>query len=200
MTGQMYGDALLCADIARRKNRSVHHDERHSAVVHTMTATGRVELVNHQILKYFGKTLEELNDWGVLVHPDDRSRVIDRWTHSVATGEPYDAEHRVLRADGTYGWLHSRGLPLRDISGNIVRWYNLLTDIDERKRAEEALSTNERNLRLIIDTIPAMAWSTRPDGSAEFVNEHYIDFTGLSAEQASGWGWTRAVHPGILTT
>jgi PAS domain S-box-containing protein len=167
-------------------------------MVHTMTATGRVELVNHQILEYFGKTLEELNDWGVLVHPDDRSRVIDRWTHSVATGEPYDAEHRVLRADGTYGWLHSRGLPLRDISGNIVRWYNLLTDIDERKRAEEALSTNERNLKLIIDTIPAMAWSARPDGSAEFVNEHYIDFTGLSAEQASGWGWTRAVHPGDL--
>lgn len=167
-------------------------------MVCTMTATGGVEFVNHQILEYFGKTIEELNEWGVLMHPDDRSRVIDRWTRSVATGEPYDAEHRVLRADGTYGWLHSRGLPLRDISGNIVRWYNLLTDIDERKRAEEALATNERNLKLIIDTIPAMAWSARPDGSAEFVNEHYIDFTGLSAEQASGWGWTRAVHPGDL--
>jgi PAS domain S-box-containing protein len=82
-----------------------------------MTATGGVEFVNHQILEYCGKTVEELNDFGVLMHPDDRSRVIDRWTRSVATGEPFDIEHRVLRADGTYGWLHSRGLPLRDISG-----------------------------------------------------------------------------------
>jgi len=66
------------------------------------------------------------------------------------------------------------------------------------KRAEDALHESERNLKLTIDTIPAMAWSARPDGSAEFVNEHYISFTGLSAEQASGWGWTRAVHPGDL--
>jgi PAS domain-containing protein len=89
---------------------------------------------------------------------------------SVATGEPYDAEHRVLRADRSYGWLHSHGLPLRDISGSIVRWYNLLTDIDERKRAEEALAASEGNLQLIIDTTPALAWSALPDGSADFLN------------------------------
>ncbi len=164
-------------------------------MVHTMTATGGVEFVNHQILDYFGKTVEELNNWDVLLHPDDRSRVVDLWTRSVATGEPYDAEHRVLRADGTYRWLHSRGLPLRDTGGNIVRWYNLLTDIDERKRAEEALRASEHNLKLIIDTIPALAWSARPDGSAEFFNQHYLDFIGLSADEASGWGWTAAVHP-----
>jgi PAS domain S-box-containing protein len=164
-------------------------------MVHTMTATGGVEFVNHQILDFFGKTVEELNNWGALVHPDDRSRVVDLWTRSVATGEPFDVEHRVLRADGTYCWLHARGLPLRDISGNIVRWYNLLADIDERKRAEEALRASERNLKLIVDTIPALAWSARRDGSAEFFNQLYLDFMGLTAEQASGWGWTAAVHP-----
>ena len=71
----------------------------------------------------------------------------------------------------------------------------LLTDIDERKRAEEALTASERNLKLIVDTIPALAWSARPDGSAEFFNQLYLHFIGLSAEQASGWGWTAAVHP-----
>ena len=70
--------------------------------------------------------------------------------------------------------------------------------IDERKRAEDALRASERNLRLFIDTIPALAWSARPDGSAEFFNQHYLDFVGLSAEQASGWGWTSAVHPDDL--
>jgi PAS domain S-box-containing protein len=169
-------------------------------MVHTMTATGGVEFVNHQVLEFFGKTVEELNNWEALLHPDDRSRVVDLWSRSVATGEPYDAEHRVLRADGTYRWLHSRGLPLRDTSGNIVRWYNLLTDIDERKRAEDALRSSEHNLKLIIDTIPALAWSARSDGNAEFFNQLYLDFIGLSAEQASGWGWTAAVHPEDLNS
>jgi PAS domain S-box-containing protein len=126
-------------------------------MVHTITATGAVEFVNHQILDFFGKTVEELNSWDTRLHPDDRSRVIDLWTHSVATGEPFDVEVRALRADGTYRWLHSRGLPLRDINGNIVRWHNLLTDIDERKRAEEALRESEREARLIVDSIPG--WS-----------------------------------------
>ena len=68
----------------------------------------------------------------------------------------------------------------------------------EAKVREEALAGRERSLKLIIDTIPALAWSARPDGSAEFFNQHYLDFIGLSAEQASGWGWTAAVHPDDL--
>jgi formate hydrogenlyase transcriptional activator len=94
-----------------------------------------------------------------------------------------------------YRWFLNCGLPVRDPSGQIARWCVLLTDIDERKRAEDALRASEGNLQLIIDTIPAQAWSARPDGSAEFFNQHYLDFVGLSAEQASGWGWTAAVHP-----
>lgn len=74
-----------------------------------------------------------------------------------------------------------------------------MTDIDERKRAEDALRASERKLKLIIDTIPALAWSARPDGSADFFNQHYLDFVGLSAEQAHGWGWTAAVHPDDLS-
>jgi PAS domain S-box-containing protein len=71
--------------------------------------------------------------------------------------------------------------------------------VDERKHAEDALRTKERDLQLIVDTIPALAWSARPDGSAEFFNRHYLDFMGLSAEQAGDWGWTAAVHPDDLS-
>ena len=105
---------------------------------------------------------------------------------------------RFRRSDGVYRWFLNCGLPVRDPSGQIARWCVLLTDIDERKRAEDALRASEGNLQLIIDTIPALAWSARPDGSAEFFNQHYLDFVGLSAEQASGWGWTAAVHPDDL--
>jgi PAS domain S-box-containing protein len=121
-------------------------------MVHTMTAAGVVEFVNQQTLDYFGKTVDELNHWHALVHPDDRARVVDQWIRSVSTGEPFDAEHRVLSADGTYRWLHSRGLPLRDTNGRIVRWYNLLIDIDERKRAEQELRRSEARKAAILDS------------------------------------------------
>ncbi|WP_410551775.1 PAS domain S-box protein, partial [Arthrobacter sp. SIMBA_036] len=59
------------------------------------------------------------------------------------TGEPYDYETRFLRHDGTWRWFQLRGLPLRDGEGKIIRWYGLLTDIDDRKRAEEKLRRSE---------------------------------------------------------
>ena len=158
---------------------------------------GAVKFVNRPVLEYFGRTWDEHKRWetGGMTHPEDLPRAIELFTQSIASGDPFDFEVRARRFDGVYRWFQSRGLPLRDPNGHIVRWYNLLIDIDERKRAEEALTASERNLQLIIDTIPALAWSARPDGSAEFFNQHYLDFIGLSAEQASGWGWTAAVHP-----
>jgi PAS domain S-box-containing protein len=170
-------------------------------LVALLTTEGDVQFVNRQILEYTGQTLEELKQWGTngTVHREDLPHVIQVFTQSIASGSPYEIVQRLRRSDSVYRWFQNNGFPLRDASGHIVSWCVLLTDIDERKRAEEALATSERNLRLIIDTIPALAWSARPDGSAEFFNQHYLDFIGLSAEQASGWGWTAAVHPKDLS-
>jgi PAS domain S-box-containing protein len=69
-----------------------------------------------------------------------------------------------------------------------------IRDISEKKRAEEAIRANERKLSLIINTMPVLAWSALPDGTVEFFNQRWLDYTGLSAEQAQGWGWAKAVH------
>ena len=161
---------------------------------HTMTATGGVEFVSRRILDFLGKTLEELHNWHLLIHPDDRSRVVDGWTRSVATGEPYDMEHRVLCAHGTYRWLHARGLPLRDVNGNIVRWYNLLTDIDTRKRAEEALRESERESRLIVETIPGFVAMLSPAGEVDFVNRQLVEYCGQPLAAMREWGRNGTVH------
>ena len=71
----------------------------------------------------------------------------------------------------------------------------LTVEIAERRRAEAELREGQRESRLTIDTIPALVWAARPDGTAEFFNQHYLEFIGLSADQAAGWGWTAAVHP-----
>jgi PAS domain S-box-containing protein len=116
-----------------------------AGIVAILAPTGEAEFVNNQALEYFGKTVEELKAWGTsdVVHPEDLPQAAAAWKHSVETGAPYDVDHRLRRADGAYLWFHSRSLALQDANGRIVRWYNLLTDIDERKRAEEKLRRSE---------------------------------------------------------
>jgi PAS domain S-box-containing protein len=87
---------------------------------------------------------------------------------------------------------------VRDDHGQITKWYIVLTDTDDVKRAEEAIEASERKLMLIVNTIPALVWSATIDGSAEFFNQHYLDYIGLTAEQASGSGWRSTVHPDDL--
>jgi PAS domain S-box-containing protein len=119
-----------------------------AGLVATMSAEGEVELVNRQILEYFGKTVQDLKGWTTsdAVHPNDLPRAVAAWRHSVETGDPYEVDHRLRRADGAYKWFTSRGVPFRDSEGRILRWYNLLTDIDERKKVEENLLRGEESL------------------------------------------------------
>lgn len=162
---------------------------------------GEVEVVNRPLLEYFGKNLEEVRNWQYTdaIYPDDLPLAIDTFNNSIPTGRPFDVEHRLRRFDGVYRWFQSRGLPLRDPKGRILHWYVLLTDIEERKKAEEALRANERNLGLIINTMPTLAWSALPDGSGEFFNQYYLAYVGLPLEELQGWGWTVAVHPDDLS-
>src|ERR1700704_994251 len=153
--------------------------------------TGEVEALNQPTLEYFGRTFEELKGWksSDVVHPDDLQRTVATQIEALQTGRAYNVESRHRRADGTYRWFNVLGLPLRDARGHILRWFILQIDIDDRKRAEETLRSVERELNQIINTIPALAWSARPDGTAEYFNQQYLDFVGLSAEQVKDWGW-----------
>ena len=114
-------------------------------LVALLTPAGEVELVNPQLVKYCGRTLEELRLWGTsdTVHAEDLPRVVQVFTRSITSGDPYDFEARLRRFDGVYRWFQVRGLPVRDADGRIIRWCSLLTDIDERKRAEDALKRSE---------------------------------------------------------
>ena len=289
----------------------------------TLSTAGEVELLNRQVLDYFGKAAEELKHWATsdAVHPDDLPRVIDAWRRSVETGQPYEHEHRQRRADGAYRWFQSRALPARDTEGRITGWYMLLTDIDDRKHAEEKLQRSEaflteaqsishtgsfgwrvataeilwseetfrifqyegttkptvelilqrvhpddaalvqqtierasqdgkdfdskhrllmpdgslkhvhivahaersqsgelefvgavmdvtaakeaeerirqdeRELRITIETIPALVSSTLPDGSVDFVSQSWLDYVGSSREEILGGGWKSTIHP-----
>src|ERR1700686_1349614 len=120
-----------------------------------MTAGGEVELVNRQILEFFGKTTEELQHWATsnAFHPDDILPTIDAWKRALETGQPFEFENRGRRTDGVYRWFHARVRPLRDAEGRIVRWYVLATDIDDRKRSEGELGKAFEEIKRLKDRL-----------------------------------------------
>jgi PAS domain S-box-containing protein len=109
---------------------------------------GSVDFINQRFLEFTGRSKEDMLGWGwgSLVHPDDLAGYIGEWQAAVATGEPMEGEVRVRRMDGEYRWLLIRNVPLRDELGNIVNWYGTAIDIEERRRAEDALRQAQADL------------------------------------------------------
>ena len=158
---------------------------------------GRVEQVNAKIKEYCGQTIEELRDWGTngTVHPEDMPHVAEAFGGSIASGMPYLIEQRLRRFDGEYRWFDNRGQPLRDENGAILAWYVLLIDIDDRKRAEQAVRANERNLHHQAETFPQMLWSATAEGDIDYCNERLLAYSGLTAETVMNDKWVNLLHP-----
>ena len=161
-----------------------------------MTPDGALEIANRPILEYFGKTAEELKEWTTTdaVHPDDLPRVLSAWRHSIESGQLFTDEHRQRRSDGVYRWFHVQGLPVRDEEGRIVRWCVLQTDIDERKRAEQALRESERELRQLVDSVPGMIAVGGSTGELEYANKRFLDFLGMTIDELSA-SFVGPIHP-----
>jgi len=165
--------------------------------VAVMTAEGGVEYVNRQVLDYFGRTLEELKQWGTTdaVHPDDLPHVVAAWRSSIEAGTPYEFDHRLRRADGVYRWFQSRGLPLRDAEGQIVRWYNLLTDIDDRKLALDALHKGEERWRAVFENSAIGVALTDMHGRFLATNSAYQKMLGYTDEEIGKLSFLEVTHP-----
>ncbi len=127
--------------------------------------------------------------WQAVIHPEDTKRHMEKWRVCSATGEPFEDEVRFRRAaDGEFRWFLVRAVPLCDVTGNILKWYGVLTDIEDRKRAEE-------RPRLVLDSTPALIHTALPDGSLDFFNQIWLRYVGLSLEDMQGWNWTATIHP-----
>ncbi len=202
----------IAADIEDRKRAQEAERRRESelrelieaipAMAWSASPDSSCTYVNKNWTEYTGLSLEETvgSGWLRAVHQQDAEQHLSSWQKSVATGQPFQNEVRFRRAaDGQYRWFTVRGVPLLDEQGRILKWYGIAVDIEDRKRAEqareEAARRSERELREVIERIPAMVWMTLPDGTATFVNRGWTEYFGLSLEDLLGWGWTRIVHP-----
>jgi len=204
---------IAAVAIERKRNESALHgsEERFRLIVDTipgfvftLSAAGKVELLNRQALEYFGTTIEEWKNSPNFghVHPDDLPRVMDAYRGWLETGQPQDLELRQRRADGVYRWFQSRALPARDLDGRVTGWYILLTDIDDRKRAEgelakafEEKARSEAELRTIIDAIPQLIGAIGTDGTFLFANRAVLEYTGLTKEEMKSGNFRQVFHP-----
>jgi PAS domain S-box-containing protein len=134
-------NARLYRDLDEREREARLIVNTIPGLVASLTPAGEVDVVNDQLVEYCGQELEAMKEWGTngTVHPEDVPGVVEIFAPAIASGLPYEFEARIRRFDGLYRWFQVRGLPLRDTQGQIVRWYVLLSDVDDRKRAEVEL-------------------------------------------------------------
>src|SRR6266436_111024 len=114
---------------------------------------GSAEFFNQRWLDYTGLSAEQAlgSGWEVAIHPDDLPRILGTFREALNSGKPYEVEGRFRRFDGEFRWFLFRGSPLRDRSGKVAKWYGTNTDLEERKRAEEALRKSEERWRSVFE-------------------------------------------------
>ena len=152
-----------------------------------------------------GEDTSDARCWFGKIHPEDRGRTQSLFEKSETEKTPYEADYRVVLPDGSIRYQHSVGRPVLNASGELLEFIGTAIDVTEQVQARAALQKafdeiekSEAKLRQVIETIPALAWSARPDGPAEFFNCPWLEYAGLSYDQARDFGWVKAVHPDDL--
>jgi formate hydrogenlyase transcriptional activator len=156
------------------------------AMVWVAMPDGSNTYVNSRYMEYSGRAPAQTagSGWRASVHPDDLREHEGKWRASVASGEPHESEVRFRRADGQYRWHLDRGLPLRDQDGNIIKWYGVVSDIEDRKTAEEKIRGQEAELRQVLDLAPQLV-SVNGGANRErlYANRGLLDYLGTTLDE-----------------
>src|SRR5882724_1313634 len=176
------------------------------AFIHTARPDGYIDYFNRGWLDFLGKSLDDVCGWRwtETVHPDDVAAIVQKWHAALASGEPFEIETRVRRADGSYRALLHRKLPLRDEHGNIVKWFGSSVDIEDQKCAEQKirekankLERSEFYLREGERLAHMGSWSLRPDGIFDYWSPETFPIFGFDPSQGIPTlpKWLTVLHP-----
>ncbi|KAH6658593.1 hypothetical protein BKA67DRAFT_656771 [Truncatella angustata] len=176
-----------------------------SLPVHVFVAwptTGEIMWVNGRYLSYRGQTVADLilDPWGS-VHPKDRDDYIQKWSHSLRTGEQFAYTVRLRRFDGVYRWHQTRAVASKDKRAITVYFIGSYMDIHDQKVAElmaarqEEIEASEAKHRLLANLIPQIIFAATEEHGIIFTNEQWLSYTGQSFEDSLGLGFIDFVHP-----
>jgi PAS domain S-box-containing protein len=169
---------------------------------------------SNEMLRMFGLDPQRSNppdaeEFLRLMHPEDRDRFNELYERSRIQKTDWNADYRIVLPDGAIKHFHVVHHPVLNESGDLVENFGTAIDVTEQAQARielekafeeikqrtEAARRSERELRDVVNTVPAHVWSTSPDGQVDFVNDRWLQFTGLSLEEAFGWKWEAILHP-----
>jgi PAS domain S-box-containing protein len=216
---------LIYRDITERQKaeRELRRSEGYLAEAQKLTHTGSwawnvrtgVLFWSREIFSIYDYEYQEIGlTWPEFldrVHPEDRPQ-IEQSARMEASGKEWLDSHsdfRIILPDGTIKHLHSVAHPVRDDSGAITEVVGTVMDVTEQwkartelekafeevKQRTEAARRSERELRDVVNTVPAHVWSASPEGQVDFVNDRWSQFTGLALDEAFGRKWEAALHP-----
>jgi PAS domain S-box-containing protein len=145
---------------------------------------GYIFWYNQRWYEYTGTTPEQMEGWGwQTVHdPDVLPKVLERWKHSIAKGEPFEMVFPLRGADGVFRDFLTRVHPVKDENGAVTRWFGTNTDVTAQRKAELAVRESERRFREMIDALPAAIYTTDAQGRLTHFNPAAVEFSGRTPE------------------
>ena len=205
MPGEKQNGDASKQDLQQALQESRESETRLRKIIDTIPALawcnltdGSNDFVNQRWSDYTGLSQEEVKRVGckVAIHPEDLPKWLDQWRSLIASGAGGEIEARLRRHDGTYRWFLIRVEPLQEESGKILRWYGTNTDIEDRKRTEEKLREDEREIRRITDAIPQTIMVLNPSGVPIYANQALLDYTGFTIDDVVSADFrARIFHP-----
>ena len=212
--GQIMGLLLLALDVSEQETtRQRAHElalttrhldarlrvltETAPLITFTLDAAGRCTYASPQWYRFTGQppTADLTAIWPLLVHPDDRLRVLYQTDAARQAGAGWNHEYRLRRFDGQYRWVLSRALPEVHPPDPPVYWHGALTEIHDQREVAEALRRGEAELRFLADSIPELIWTANALGLINYYNQYTTDYSGLSKDELGPTGWVSLLYP-----
>ncbi|MFD3263644.1 PAS domain S-box protein [Phenylobacterium ferrooxidans] len=191
-------DQRRAEEEARRSRDEFEHIANAAPVMIWMSGVNMGAIwFNASWLAFTGRRMEEelARGWLEEVHPEDRERVLATYDEHFAARSRARLEYRILRHDGVYRWIDEAAAPRFDRDGKFLGYIGSCSDITDRKAAETQLRGGEARVRALVDSLPQLLWSARPDGDFDYLSPQWVTFTGVQAAAHTGEGWLDAVHP-----
>ncbi len=162
--------------------------------------SGACVYLNRQWFEYTGQPRNAALGvgWMGALHPDDVERVRANFRAANEMQVPFRTEYRLRQWDGVYRWFIDSAMPRFDGAGEFVGYIGSVIDIEDRRRAEQALRESERQFRAVVENLPGLAWSALPDGHFDYFNRRWAEYTGRAPETMEGWGWQAVHDPEVL--
>jgi len=154
------------------------------ALIHSSLPDGYLDYFNKRWLEYVGVPMDHLEGWKwtASIHPDDVAGMVDKWRACLVSGEIFEYEARVKRADGEYRWMAHRKVPLRDKRGKIIKWYGSSIDIEDQKRTEAAVRRGEFYLGEGERLAHSGSWAFNPCGYFDHWSRELFRIYGLDPD------------------